>query len=142
MQVTGISQPGNQGPGLFWVPGPVSSPGIGRPDGTEYQRPGRIDGIADRDGRIGETVEFVFSALVPGNQIGYGGNKAENKKGFADKRESNVQYQPEGLQRGYGRRYFPGAMGEEATASKVSATIVVPKIIKGRLFLPALSPCW
>src|SRR4030042_2862998 len=34
VQHGGIEEPGNQGPCLFWIPSPVSSPGIFRPDGS------------------------------------------------------------------------------------------------------------
>ncbi|CAM5231808.1 hypothetical protein SVIOM342S_05753 [Streptomyces violaceorubidus] len=56
VQVAGVGDPGDEGPGLLGVPAPVAAPGVARPDGARDHREGpqREDGRVDA---VGELVE-------------------------------------------------------------------------------------
>src|SRR2546425_11259079 len=57
MQVDGINDPGDRGPGFLWIPSPPAAPGVLAPDGPRHGAEGP-DREAAQDGTEGEPAEW------------------------------------------------------------------------------------
>src|SRR6202165_345596 len=56
MQVDGVDNPGDRGPGFLWIPSPPAAPGVLAPDGPRHGAEGP-DREAEQDGTEGQPVE-------------------------------------------------------------------------------------
>src|ERR1700731_2921308 len=56
MEVDGVNDPGDRGPGFFWIPPPPAAPRVLAPDGTRHGAEGP-DWEAEQDGAEGQSVQ-------------------------------------------------------------------------------------
>ena len=111
VKIGGIGEPCDQRPGFLWVPAPPYSPGFFCPDRTEYEGPGREDGIAYRYARVSQPV-VIFSLFFGFcRQLQESAHETSGEKRLADEGEGYMEHKPPGLESRHGWPYIGGSQG-------------------------------